>query len=98
MPDEAPRALRVHEGRVRSGQPTLARKSVEENESRHTALIEPARHLVAFLVDHDPAIAPTGHDKDGRTVRLLRTKNRHTRAPDAEDVPIIVSRIDAPLF
>ena len=93
--DQAHCALGVGQRDVRARCPAFVRKSVEQDKGRDTPSGEPARHLIAFLVDDNPAVAAAGRDQDSRSVRSPWPEHRHAGFRDAAHEAIAVARIGA---
>src|SRR3546814_16380013 len=59
--------------------------------------LQPARELIAFLVDHDIAIAASGREDDRRAIGFGGAEDVEPRARDALEHPVAGVWVVAPL-
>src|SRR3546814_10277987 len=62
--------------------PAVARQAIEKDIGGDAARREPAREFIAFLVDHDIAIAAAGREDHRRAVGLHRAEDVEPRPDD----------------
>src|SRR3546814_2721217 len=74
-----------------------AGQAIEEDIDGNAARRQPARELIAFLVDHDIAIAASGREDDRRAIGFGGAEDVEPRARDALEHPVAGVWIVAPL-